>query len=31
MRECRQRYGPIFKMWAGHSAWIIVCEPDVGK
>lgn len=31
MAQCRQKYGPIFKLWFGHRPWVIVCDPDVGK
>eukprot|EP00878_Enallax_costatus_P008450 GHUV01008832.1.p1 GENE.GHUV01008832.1~~GHUV01008832.1.p1 ORF type:complete len:573 (+),score=166.57 GHUV01008832.1:167-1885(+) len=31
MVACRQRYGPVFKVWFGHRPWIIVADPELGK
>jgi thromboxane-A synthase/cytochrome P450 family 3 subfamily A len=31
MQQCRERHGPVFKLWAGPLPWIIVADPDAGK
>lgn len=31
MVMCKARYGPVFKLWFGHRAWVVIADADMGK